>query len=81
MLRRLGDVRGIVVTKIPEGSKAAAIGLREGDVVYSLANISVTDSDRAKAIIRRFQSRPRVPIHIYREADGARYGGELPFNR
>lgn len=78
---KLGDLRGIVVTRVPENSRAAAIGIRPGDVIYSFANVSVQDKNRLMQLIQRFQSQRQVPIHIFRPSENEHYGGELPFTR
>ena len=77
----MGGLHGVLVTKVLETSKAKSVGIRAGDLIYSLGNIEVTDKKRAMNVILRFRQSKSIPLHLFRPTDGDHYGGELPFNR
>ncbi len=77
----LQNMRGVLVTAVPKGSQAAAVGIRKGDVVYSLARNSVTSKNHMFRILQRFARLKSLPIHIFRPSEDSHYSGDLPLNR
>ena len=81
-LRSLGNIRGVLVTKVIANSRAEAKGIKVGDVIYQLGNGGVSNKSHALRIIDvHRRRRDAIAVHLYRETEDEYYGGDLPFKR
>jgi serine protease Do len=58
------DVEGVIVTSVEEGSKAAAVGLSEGDVIVEVDRQAVRNVREAMDIRQLSPGRPRVLLRV-----------------
>lgn len=66
-LLHMGEPRGVIVTSVVDGSVAAAIGLRRGDVLLSAGDkplSAMCDLPLALASVRKGST---LPLHVWRE--------------
>ena len=57
---------GVVVTQVEQDSPAARAGIRQGDIIVSLAHEQVADPVQLTAIVRRLPAGKSVPVLLVR---------------
>jgi len=73
---KLGDARGIYITKVEPGSFAAEIGIQERDVVISVNRQPVTSPDDLRKIQGTLKPGDAVAFRVMRPSQARRPGGE-----
>jgi len=73
---KLGDARGIYITKVEPGSFAAEIGIQERDVVISVNRQPVTSPDDLRKIQGTLKPGDAVAFRVMRPSPARRPGGE-----
>ncbi|HEU0121002.1 MAG TPA: Do family serine endopeptidase [Bryobacteraceae bacterium] len=78
---KLGDERGVFVTRVEEGSFAAEIGIQERDVIISVNRQPVTSLDDLRRVQSTLKPGDAVAFRVARAAPAApnRKGGEPIF--
>jgi len=61
------DIDGLVVTKVGENSRAASMGIQEGDVIESVNKNPVTTLDEAQKLAK--ENARAIRLRIYRDGD------------
>lgn len=62
--------RGVLVTAVTESDCADAAGIRNGDVIYSLAGRSITSQEELLAALAECRPGQQVPVEFYRHQTG-----------
>ena len=63
---RLGRIRGVFVIEVQDNSTAAKVGLRRGDIITSIGNLSTTDTDELAEQLETVSPGDRLRIVVYR---------------
>ncbi|MEZ6194444.1 MAG: trypsin-like peptidase domain-containing protein [Planctomycetota bacterium] len=74
---------GIVVQRVHEGSSAAEIGIRAGDVVYQLGTFGIRNRDHALDVVAYYAKRGArgVKVSLLRPSTDENLAGQLAFPR
>jgi serine protease Do len=76
---KLGDERGVYVTRVEENSFAAEIGIQEKDIIISVNRQPVTSLDDLRKVQGTLKPGDAVAFRVMRPIPGARKGGDLAF--
>ena len=78
---KLGDERGVYVTRVEEGSFAAEIGVQERDIIISVNRQPVTSLDDLRRVQGTLKPGDAVAFRVMRPIPGAanRKGGEAGY--
>jgi len=57
---------GFLITDVEDGSSAAAVGIKPGDILLSINGQSVTDEDSVNAVLYTLEAGDTVQVKIYR---------------
>ena len=63
---RLGRIRGVFVIDVNEKSPAATVGLKRGDIITSMGDLSTTDTDTLAEQLETVTPGDRLRIVVYR---------------
>ena len=76
---KLGDERGVHVTRVEENSFAAEIGIQEKDIIISVNRQPVTSLDDLRKVQGSLKPGDAVAFRVMRPIPGARKGGDAAF--
>jgi S1-C subfamily serine protease len=62
-----GEVKGVYITDVQEGSAAAAAGLKEGDIIQSIDDIAISSSAEFSERIARHRPNDKIALTYLRK--------------
>ncbi|MBF0571467.1 MAG: trypsin-like peptidase domain-containing protein [Candidatus Omnitrophica bacterium] len=62
----LRDTQGVLVNRVMHGSPAEDAGIQRGDVVLSVAGVTITDKDEIPKVVQNFRAGENVNVRILR---------------
>lgn len=63
---RLGRIRGVFVINVDDNGPADQVGLKRGDIITSIGNLSTTDTDTLAEQLETVSTGDRLRIEVYR---------------